>query len=64
MSVHPGFSGQRFIEATYERIRAIREQLPQLPLCVDGGIRPEIAEQLAQCGVTSCVIGSYCFQNS
>jgi ribulose-phosphate 3-epimerase len=63
MSVHPGFSGQTFIEATYERIRAIREQFPQLPLCVDGGIRPNIAERLAQCGVTSCVIGSYCFQN-
>ena len=62
MSVHPGFCGQSFIEATYQRVTAIRQTYPQVTLTVDGGINPEIANKLATLGVARCVAGSYCFK--
>jgi len=61
MSVHPGFSGQVFIPQTYERIQAIRKAFPTLDLCVDGGVTPAIANNLAKLGVGSCVRGSNFF---
>ena len=62
MSVHPGFSGQTFIPQTYERIPFIKKSFPALELCVDGGVMPAIANNLAQLGVTSCVRGSNFFK--
>lgn len=62
MSVHPGFSGQTFIPETYDRIQEIRQLFPKLDLCVDGGITPNIAENLSQLGVSSCVRGSNFFK--
>lgn len=62
MSVHPGFSGQTFIPQTYERIQFIRKVFPVLELCVDGGVTPAIANNLAKLGVASCVRGSNFFR--
>ena len=62
MSVHPGFSGQVFIPQTYERIQAIRKAFPSLELCVDGGVTPTVADNLAELGVVSCVRGSDFFK--
>lgn len=62
MSVHPGFSGQTFIPQTYGRIQFIRKLFPTLELCVDGGVTPAIADNLADLGVESCVRGSNFFK--
>ena len=62
MSVYPGFSGQTFIPQTYERIQFIKKSFPVLELCVDGGVTPAIANNLAKLGVASCVRGSSFFR--
>ena len=42
MSIHPGYSGQPFQEATYERVRRLRAALPESVLIqVDGGVAEE-----------------------
>ncbi len=62
MSVHPGFSGQNFIVNSFERIKKLRENYPQLDLCLDGGINESLAQKLTSLGVNNFVIGSYFFQ--
>ncbi len=43
MSVHPGYSGQRFIEGVLPKVRAIREAAPGLRVQMDGGVSPATA---------------------
>lgn len=62
MSVNPGFSGQRFIEAALETTRGLRrflrdEQLIQM----DGGIGPENAERVRESGCDVLVAASAIF---
>src|SRR5439155_25918208 len=41
MSVHPGYSGQEFIPESLERVRTLRELLPEsVPVQIDGGVGP------------------------
>ncbi len=61
MSVQPGFSGQKFLSKTYERVQAIKKRFPMLKLCVDGGITPVIANNLREMGVCGCIEGSSFF---
>jgi ribulose-phosphate 3-epimerase len=65
MSVFPGFGGQKFITATLERVRQLREELLNRQcfcrLQVDGGITPEIAVQLQEAGADIFVIGTSLF---
>jgi len=44
MSVHPGFSGQSFIEEVLPKVRALREKAPAgLRIQMDGGVSPASA---------------------
>lgn len=61
MTVHPGFGGQKFIESVLPKIREIRNQRPELPIQVDGGINKETARQAREAGATVLVAGSYIF---
>ncbi len=63
MSVYPGFGGQKFIEASYERIRAIKEMIAgkDILLSVDGGVGSDNIRQLEEAGVTMVVAGSSVF---
>lgn len=63
MSVYPGFGGQKFIESTYEKVRAIRQMIGErkLLLSVDGGVNERNARLLEEAGVTMAVAGSTVF---
>ena len=65
MSVEPGFGGQKFIEASYEKIRdlvSLRMQHKFTYLIqVDGGINDKNAGQLISAGADNLVAGSYVF---
>ena len=60
MSVEPGFSGQRFMEFTYQRIKELKALADGLKLLieVDGGIDIEIAKKCIDAGC-DVVVGGY-----
>ena len=65
MSVNPGFGGQRFIEASLEKIKALRRMLenhhPAVEIEVDGGGDRHTAPQIVEAGATLLVVGSAIF---
>jgi ribulose-phosphate 3-epimerase len=65
MSVNPGFGGQKFIPATYPKIRQIRDQLgPRaVDVSIDGGVKVEHARALAERGASILVAGSAVFDS-
>jgi ribulose-phosphate 3-epimerase len=59
MSIHPGYSGQRFMPEALDRIALLRERLPDEVLVqVDGGIDETNARQVAGAGAKLVVSGS------
>ena len=66
MGVFPGFSGQAFIEATYERCRAVKELINKHKsstlIEVDGGVTIDNAKKLIECGADVLVSGSHVFK--
>ena len=66
MGVFPGFSGQAFIEATYERCGAVRELINKHKsstlIEVDGGVTLDNAKKLIECGADVLVSGSHVFK--
>ncbi|MBO6083098.1 MAG: ribulose-phosphate 3-epimerase [Bacteroidales bacterium] len=66
MSVFAGFGGQKFIEATYPRVEAVRAEIQRrgLPVQieVDGGVGPDNADALAAAGADILVAGSSVFK--
>jgi len=63
MSIEPGYYGQSFLPASYDRIRELRDMAPDSEIEVDGGINEEVARQLALLGVDIVVAGSYVFKS-
>ncbi len=65
MSVNPGFGGQRFIEASLEKIKALNRMLenrrPAVEIEVDGGIDRHTAPRIVEAGATLLVAGSAVF---
>jgi ribulose-phosphate 3-epimerase len=65
MSIHPGYSGQRFMRGSLERIAALRERLPDRVLIqVDGGIDESNAAAVAGAGARLIVAGSGIFHRA
>ena len=66
MSVFAGFGGQKFIDTTYDRIRAIKSEISRIGSCcqieVDGGVSPSNASALAAAGAEILVAGSAVFK--
>ncbi|GIR21435.1 MAG: ribulose-phosphate 3-epimerase [Flavobacteriales bacterium] len=66
MGVFPGFSGQAFIEATYERCKAVKELINKHKsstlIEVDGGVTLDNAKKLIECGADVIVSGSHVFK--
>lgn len=68
MSVNPGFGGQSFIEATYEKVRELRtlidENKADILIEIDGGVTDQNASKLVAAGADVLVAGSYVFSAS
>mgnify|MGYP006375108213 CR=1 FL=1 len=66
MSVNPGFGGQKFIEATYDRLSALKEEIKRQAVdCliqVDGGVSAANSMRLVECGADILVAGSAVFK--
>jgi len=65
MSVNPGFSGQRFIERSIDRLIALREMRDRInPAClieIDGGIKETNVQDVVRAGADVIVVGSGIF---
>jgi ribulose-phosphate 3-epimerase len=62
MSIHPGYSGQSFMPESFERIRALREQLhPNLFVQVDGGVGEDNVADIMRAGASLAVAGTSIF---
>ncbi|TVQ45252.1 MAG: ribulose-phosphate 3-epimerase [Gammaproteobacteria bacterium] len=65
MSVNPGFGGQRFIDATLDKLAAVRRRIDAagLPirLEVDGGVKADNIRRIAEAGADTFVAGSAIF---
>lgn len=62
LSVEPGKQGNPFIQATYDRIKALREIAPNATIEVDGGVNADNAAALIQSGADYLVVGSALFE--
>lgn len=66
MSVFAGFGGQKFIEATYDRIRTLKAEIERqgldVKIEVDGGVSVSNAAALAEAGAEIFVAGSAVFK--
>jgi ribulose-phosphate 3-epimerase len=62
MSIHPGYSGQKFRPDAVDRIRRLRAALPgHIHIQVDGGIDHETSGPAHEAGATLLVAGSAVF---
>ena len=62
MGIHPGYSGQQFIESTYDRVRRLRLALANtVHIQVDGGVGEENIERIRDCGATLLVAATAIF---
>ncbi len=64
MSVNPGFGGQSFIPATYEKIKKLKEKVDKYSILIqiDGGVNLANAKQLCSVGADVLVSGSAFFK--
>ena len=66
MSVFAGFGGQKFIEATYDRLSALKEEIKRqdvdCQIQVDGGVSAANSMRLVECGADILVAGSAVFK--
>jgi len=65
MSVNPGFGGQKFIESSIDKIKALshllKEKESSAIIQVDGGINNDTIKSVSKAGATSFVAGSAIF---
>ena len=68
MSVFPGFGGQKFIEATYDRVKQARKLIEDSGRCiilqVDGGVSLDNSQALIDAGADALVCGSALFKEN
>ena len=67
MGVFPGFSGQKFIENTYERCRKVKNMILKSKsnslIQIDGGVTIKNAKKLVNNGADILVSGSHIFKS-
>ena len=67
MSVFPGFSGQKFINETYERLKSLKTIISNSNantiIQIDGGVSLDNAKKLVSIGADILVAGSFVFKS-
>lgn len=67
MSVNPGFGGQKFIENTYAKVKALKALLDKkgakTQIEIDGGVNLQNAPKLKEAGADILVAGSFVFNS-
>ncbi|MBU1327029.1 hypothetical protein KKB64_01910 [Patescibacteria group bacterium] len=65
MTIEAGFSGSPFLPEAVEKIKAIRDNFPDLPIpiAVEGGINDQTAKIVVQAGATRLVSTTYLFKH-
>lgn len=67
MSVNPGFGGQKFIENTYDKVRALKALIERkgasTKIEIDGGVTDQNAAALVEAGADVLVAGSFVFRS-
>lgn len=53
-----GYSGEKFDERIFEKIKTLKTNWPDVKIIVDGGIDLEIGKRLKEAGVDGLVVGS------
>ncbi len=53
-----GYSGEKFDERVFEKIKTLKTNWPDVQIIVDGGVDLEIAKKLKELGVSGIVVGS------
>jgi ribulose-phosphate 3-epimerase len=61
LAVQPGREGQKFLSFVTEKIRFLREELPDATIEVDGGMDPDAALRVKEVGADMIVSSSYIF---
>lgn len=68
MSVNPGFGGQKFIEHSVKKVRAVKAMIdefaPDVLIEVDGGVTLENAPRLVAAGAQALVAGSTVYKSA
>lgn len=68
MSVYPGFSGQKFIDRSLDKVRDLRNFIDEnnysARIEIDGGINAETGKLAREAGADILVSASYIFQNN
>ncbi len=68
MSVNPGFGGQSFIEATFEKLEKLQkirtDHNLNFKIQIDGGVSDQNSKKLFKMGADILVAGSFVFKNS
>lgn len=59
MTVKPGFQKQAFMDEVLGKISDFRENNPEMPIMVDGGITTQTAQKALRAGASILVSGSY-----
>jgi ribulose-phosphate 3-epimerase len=64
MAVPPGYSGQKFIESTTDKIQQIRKINNDIFIAVDGGMNEKTMYEVTSVGANSCVVCSVIIKSS
>jgi len=64
MTVHPGFSGQKYIPEMKDKIARLRFLYPKLDIEVDGGVNLETGRHAYEAGANILAAASYLFSAS
>ena len=68
MSVNPGFSGQKFIENSFSKVKKLKNLIltkkSKCEIQVDGGVNVKNAEELVKNGAEILVAGNYIFKSN
>lgn len=68
MSVNPGFGGQKFIEATYQKIKELKAMIAdtgsRAVIEIDGGVNQANAKPLLDAGADVLVAGNFVFSSA